>query len=75
MNELCLAKLIPEDAVVKSAEYEPRFHPEAHDAWATYQRAQLQGSFGPGTRWILDKNWMGGEIFHEILASRAKFLE
>lgn len=49
--------------------------PEERDAWERYQRAMDEGRFTPNTELVLDREWMGGEIAHELFASREKFLE
>lgn len=49
--------------------------PEERDAWERYERARARGWFTRNTRLVLDQEWMGGEIAHELFASREKFLE
>lgn len=50
-------------------------HPEERDAWERYKRAKSQGWFTPNTELVLDKEWMGGALAHELFACREKFLE
>ena len=45
--------------------------PEERDSWAKY----LGAVFTPGTNLILEREWMGGEIFHEKVTARARFVE
>ena len=48
-------------------------HPREGDAWARYE--SMREHFTPGADLILDQNWMGGEIAHDHLAARQRFLE
>ena len=50
-------------------------HPEARNAWKRYVRFLNQKLFTPRTDLILDEEWIGGEIAHNLFASREKFLE
>lgn len=49
--------------------------PEARDAWDRYERAKSKGWFTPHTELALEQEGMGGEIAHELFASREKFLD
>lgn len=50
-------------------------HPQERDAWERYQKAKDERWFTPNTELVLDREWMGGEIAHELFASREKFLQ
>lgn len=50
-------------------------HPEGLDKWDSYERAKDSGWFTPNTHLVLDKEGMGGQIYHEHLASRQKFID
>ncbi|MDA0999710.1 MAG: hypothetical protein O2807_04210 [bacterium] len=50
-------------------------HPEEEDGWERYERAKTEKRFTPGTELILDPEWEGGEIAHDLFAAREKFLE
>ena len=49
--------------------------PEERDAWDRYERAKSKGWFTPHTKLELEQEGMGGEIAHELFASREKFLD
>lgn len=49
--------------------------PEERDAWDRYKRAQSMSRFALHTELCLEQKAMGGEIAHELFASREKFLE
>lgn len=48
-------------------------HPSEKDAWARYE--SVREHFTPGADLVLDQDWMGGEIAHNALAARQRFLE
>lgn len=48
-------------------------HPEQGDAWDRFQH--LQQYFTPGTILILNKDWLGGEIAHDFITARQRFLD
>lgn len=49
--------------------------PTEKDCWVKYEEFQEKELFTSGTRLVLDKDGMGGQIAHERFASRARFLE
>jgi hypothetical protein len=49
--------------------------PEGLDKWDSYKRAKDSGWFTPNTCLALEQEGMGGAIFHELLASRQKFID
>lgn len=49
--------------------------PEERDAWDRYERAKNSAWFTPHTELVLEQEGMGGEIAHELFASREKFLD
>jgi len=49
--------------------------PEERDAWDRYERAKSMSWFTTHTELELEQEGMGGEIAHELFASREKFLD
>ena len=49
--------------------------PEERDAWDRYKRMKSKGWFAPHAKLELEQEGMGGEIAHELFASREKFLD
>lgn len=49
--------------------------PEKGDAWNRYENMKSKGWFTPHTSLELEQEGMGGEIAHELFASREKFLD
>ncbi len=50
-------------------------HPITQDDWIKYKAALEQNRFTENTRLILDQEWLGGELYHNYISSRSKFLE
>lgn len=50
-------------------------HPIEKNSWERYQRAMQYGYFTRNTELILDSEYSGGEIAHDLFASREKFLQ
>ena len=49
-------------------------HPELLDAWEKYEEALAKGRFPDNARLVLDKSWMGGQLYHKYFSARAKML-
>lgn len=49
-------------------------HPKPLDAWEKYEAALKAGRFPDNARIVLDKSWMGGELYHKYFSARAKML-
>lgn len=49
--------------------------PEERDKWDRYERMKSKGLFTPHAKLELEQEGMGGEIAHELFASREKFLD
>lgn len=49
--------------------------PEPTDRWKQFERALREGWFPKEVVLALSKDWMGGEIWHQMFAARARMLE
>ncbi len=49
--------------------------PTDRDRWDQYQRASDEGLFPENARLTLTKNRLGGELWHDLFASRSRMLE
>jgi len=49
--------------------------PERRDRWEQYAKAQQEGWLPSQVTVTLQKEWLGGEIWHDMMASRARMLE
>ncbi len=49
--------------------------PEARDRWDQYQRALYERWFPPNVHVIVEKEWLGGELWHNMFAARSRMLE
>lgn len=49
--------------------------PEAKDRWDQFERALKEGWLPDNIVVALSKEWMGGEIWHQMFAARARMLE
>jgi hypothetical protein len=49
--------------------------PEPRDRWEQYERAVKEKWFPENIQFILEREWLGGELWHAAFASRARFLE
>lgn len=49
--------------------------PETKDRWSQYERAREEQFFPENVRFGIEKEWLGGEIWHSAYASRGKMLE
>ena len=49
--------------------------PEPKDRWKQFERAQREGWFPQNMIVGLSKEWMGGEMWHQMFAVRARMLE
>lgn len=49
--------------------------PEPKDRWEQFERAQREGWFPQSMIVSLSREWMGGEIWHQMFAARARMLE
>lgn len=49
--------------------------PEGRDKWDNYEKAKNSGWFTSNTHLALERERMGGAIFHDICASRQKFID
>lgn len=49
-------------------------HPDPIDSWDQYERLQREGRFPDNASLVLDKSWLGGQLFHKYFAARAKLL-
>lgn len=63
-----LASRIPKWVEVKT------IHPVSKDDWVKYKSDLNKGRFGD-VELILEKEWGGGELYHNAIASRSKILE
>lgn len=50
-------------------------NPDTKDDWDKYQKANKENHFSSNTGVILDKNYLGGEIFHAMRTAREKMLD
>jgi hypothetical protein len=48
--------------------------PRFRDRWGQFERLKNEGRFPPQTEIVLDKNWLGGEIWHSKFAARTSML-
>jgi len=49
--------------------------PEARDRWSQYERAVKEKWFPKNVLFVLEREWLGGELWHTAFTSRARFLE
>ncbi len=49
--------------------------PKPKDRWDQFEKAIEQGWFPENVRVILSEDWLGGEIWHNMFAARARMLE
>jgi hypothetical protein len=49
--------------------------PDAKDRWEQFERALKEGWFPENVTVAVSKEWMGGEIWHQMFAARARMLE
>jgi hypothetical protein len=49
--------------------------PQRLDRWEQYQRAISEGWLPSNVQYLLDQEGLGGELWHQAFASRARFLE
>jgi hypothetical protein len=49
--------------------------PDAKDRWEQFERALKEGWFPENVVLAVSKEWMGGEIWHQMFAARARMLE
>jgi hypothetical protein len=49
--------------------------PEARDRWDQYERAVRERWFPKNVLFVLEREWLGGELWHTAFTSRARFLE
>lgn len=49
-------------------------HPSTKDDWKKYEQDSYLRRFG-GVELIMEKEWLGGELYHKAYASRSKILE
>jgi hypothetical protein len=49
--------------------------PEPRDRWDQYERAVKDNWFPENVSFVLEREWLGGELWHTAFASRARFLE
>ena len=49
--------------------------PEGRDKWDSYEKAKNSGWFTSNTHLALEREGMGGAIFHDLQASRQKFID
>lgn len=49
--------------------------PESNDRWSQYERAKEEEFFPENVRFGVEKEWLGGEIWHSAYASRGRMLE
>jgi hypothetical protein len=49
--------------------------PLAKDRWDQFERAQGEGWFPPNVSVALSKEWLGGELWHNMFAARGRMLE
>jgi hypothetical protein len=50
-------------------------HPELKDRWEQYERVVQSGHVTDGVTIHLERQWMGGELWHNKFSARAKMLE
>lgn len=49
--------------------------PLAKDRWEQFERAQAEGWFPQSVSVVLSKEWLGGELWHNMFAARGRMLE
>lgn len=49
--------------------------PLAKDRWEQFERAQAEGWFPQNVSVVLSKEWLGGELWHNMFAARGRMLE
>jgi hypothetical protein len=49
--------------------------PLAKDRWEQFERAQAEGWFPRNVSVVLSKEWLGGELWHNMFAARGRMLE
>lgn len=49
--------------------------PKARDRWDQFERVTKEGWLPDDVSVVLDKDWLGGEIWHSMFASRSRMLE
>ena len=49
--------------------------PKPNDRWEQFEKAVREGWFPDNVRVILSKQWLGGELWHNMFAARACMLE
>ena len=49
--------------------------PLAKDRWEQFERAQAEGWFPLNVSVVLSKEWLGGELWHNMFAARGRMLE
>ncbi len=50
-------------------------HPIAQDDWGRYESAVQTARFPDNAQLVLEREWLGGELYHNAYASRAKLLD
>lgn len=50
-------------------------HPISQDDWYKYQKALMDKRFPENTHFILDKQSLGGELYHNFYSARSKMLD
>ena len=52
-----------------------RVKPKPRDRWEQYQRDEKEGWFPENVQVGLENNWLGGELWHNMFATRSRMLE
>ena len=50
-------------------------HPKMKDDWNRYLKDFQNDRFTQRTRLVLERDWMGGELYHQTFAARSKIME
>jgi hypothetical protein len=49
--------------------------PQTKDRWEQFERAVAEGSLPQKTSVLMHKDWLGGELWHNLFAARGRMLE
>jgi hypothetical protein len=49
--------------------------PRPKDRWDQYERAMKEGWFPKDVAFVVEREWLGGELWHDAFAARARMLE
>ncbi len=49
--------------------------PQARDRWEQFEETRRQGLFTPNVELVIQKEWLGGEIWHSMFAARGRMME